>query len=121
MADISTIIADNSVLIAAIFGGAGVKVLDKLLARKNDAFDHAETIRTDMSTQINALREEIASNRNEINAKRRETDEWRAKYWLQVEETIELKAEIEGLRTELEMIKVRVFGPHFSPPTGSVG
>lgn len=111
--DVSTFVSENSVLISAIFGGAGVKVIDKFLSRKSDAFDHAEQLRDEMRIQIAGLRDEI-------NAKRIEADEWRSKYWVQMEETVQLKMEVEGLRNELELIKLRVFGPFTSPSTGSL-
>jgi len=99
--EVTTFISDNATLLSALFGGAGVKLLDKLLSKRGDAFGEAAKIREE-------LRQEIDSLRAEINTKRTEADAWRTKYWEQIEENIQLKSEVESLKSDLEDLKKQV-------------
>lgn len=99
--EVSTFISDNATLLSALFGGAGVKLLDKLLSKRGDAFGEAVKIREELRTEIDTLRAEI-------NTKRTEADAWRTKYWEQIEENIQLKSEIEDLKSDIEELKRQV-------------
>lgn len=99
--ELTTFISDNATLLSALFGGAGVKLLDKLLSKRGDAFGEAMKIREELRAEIDTLRAEI-------NTKRTEADSWRSKYWEQIEENIQLKSELEGLKLDLEDLKKQV-------------
>lgn len=99
--EVTTFISDNATLLSALFGGAGVKLLDKLLSKRGDAFGEATKIREELRSEIDTLRAEI-------NTKRTEADAWRTKYWEQIEENIQLKSEIENLKSDLDDLKKQV-------------
>lgn len=85
-------------LITAIFGGVGVKVLDKVMSKRSEAFNESAKIREELRQQVQLFREEI----EEWKA---EADEWRKKYWEQVEINIHQKSVLEVLRAEFESFK----------------
>lgn len=85
-------------LITAIFGGMGVKVLDKVMSKRSEAFTESSKIREELRGQIETLREEIEQ-------WKKEADEWRKKYWEQVEINIHQKGMLEMLRAEFEAFK----------------
>jgi peptidoglycan hydrolase CwlO-like protein len=99
--ELTTFISDNATLLSALFGGAGVKLLDKLLSKRGDAFSEATKIREELRSEIDTLRAEIS-------ARRTESDSWRGKYWEQVEENIQLKSEMESMKLDLEELKKQV-------------
>lgn len=66
----STIIA----LVAALFGGGGLKFLEHILSRNKD--------RTDLATQLrNELRGEVTALRDEMRQIEAELDKWKARYY----------------------------------------
>lgn len=99
LVDLSSLFTDNAAIISAIFGGAGVKLMDKLLSNRGENFGEATALRTELRVELTALHTEIAS-------KRSEADVWRAKYWEQIEENIKLKVRIESLQSDLDKIKL---------------
>jgi hypothetical protein len=91
--DLSSINETQAALLSAVFGGAGVKLLEKLLARRSDTFNESEKIRAELRTQLDTARKELEEAKNEA-------DDWRAKYWAQVQVCIELQAETEKIRAQ---------------------
>lgn len=92
--DLSSISETQAALLSAVFGGAGVKLLEKLLSRRSDAFTESEKIRAE-------LRAQLETSRKELDEWKTEADDWREKYWGQVQVCIELQSENEKLKNEL--------------------
>lgn len=86
---------------AALFGGVGVRLLDKLLTRRSENFNEGSAIRKE-------LREELETLRHENEAIRQEADMWRAKYWTQVEENVQNVADINALRAEKDELVAKL-------------
>lgn len=96
-------------LITAIFGGAGVEILKKVLARPIK--DDAAAIRDELRQHIDSLQAEIESLKKEAEQWKREGDEWREKYWAQVKENVDVRGEMEKLRIELTTLKDKLESP----------
>jgi peptidoglycan hydrolase CwlO-like protein len=92
--DFSTIGETQAALLSAIFGGAGVKILEKLISRHSDKFNEAEKIRSE-------LRGELEIAKKEVEDRKAEADEWREKYWHQVQLATEYLSEIEKLKNDV--------------------
>ena len=99
--DITEFVTNNAALVSALFGGAGVKFLDTFVSKRSVEFSEAAKIREELRLEVDTLR-------NESIAKRAETDGWRTKYWEQVEENLQLKSEIEGMKHDLEALRRQV-------------
>lgn len=84
---------------AALFGGIGVKVLEKMMNKKSEAFSDATQIRDE-------LRIEIANLRKEADEWKEEADEFRGKYYESIEENIQLNQQFESLRLEYQRLKL---------------
>jgi len=61
-------------LIGTIFGGAGLKIVENLLNKSKTQSDVAAQIRTELRTDVQALRDEIRKVETEL-------DMWKAKYY----------------------------------------
>jgi polyhydroxyalkanoate synthesis regulator phasin len=91
--------------LAAILGGVGVKVIDKLMSKRNEHFSEATRIREE-------LRLEITSLRLELDEWKSDADEWRIKYYSQVEENLKTLSEMEHLRSEVAALKALIHSVH---------
>jgi uncharacterized coiled-coil DUF342 family protein len=78
---------------AAIVGGIFFKLIEKLWLSKTVVDEHA-VLRKELREELDAVKDEIASLRDEV-------DEWREKYYSQVETTNELLFEVSVLKTRL--------------------
>ena len=85
---------------AAIIGGVFLKLIEKLWLSKTVVDEHA-VLRKELREELDAVKDEIASLREEV-------DEWREKYYHQVELTTTLQVQVNGLRCELEEHKERL-------------
>lgn len=79
--------------VAAIVGGVVLKLIEKLWLSKTVVDEHA-VLRKELREELDAVKDEIASLREEV-------DEWREKYYSQVETTNELLFEVSVLKTRL--------------------
>ena len=79
--------------VAAIIGGVVLKLIEKLWLSKTVVDEHA-VLRKELREELDAVKDEIASLREEV-------DEWREKYYSQVETTNELLFEVSVLKTRL--------------------
>jgi peptidoglycan hydrolase CwlO-like protein len=61
-------------LLGAIFGGAGLKLIEALLSRNRAKIDAATEFRKELREEVTLLREELSKARKEI-------DEWRERYY----------------------------------------
>lgn len=87
----------NSAIIAALGAlvfGAVMKIISKIADKRKDALSEHLELRKE-------LREELDAVKSEINILQKELDEWREKYYSQVEVTTFLQAELAALRIEL--------------------
>lgn len=85
-------------LITAICGGAGIKLVDKIMSKRSDTFNESAKIREELRTSVDQLREDIDKSKEE-------SDEWRQKYWEQVEVNIHLKGMFETLQLDFASLK----------------
>lgn len=87
----------NSAIIAALGAlvfGALMKFVSKLTDKRKDTLNEHLELRRE-------LREELDAVKAEINILQKELDEWREKYYHQVEVTTLLQAELAALRIEM--------------------
>jgi len=87
----------NSAIIAALGAlvfGALMKFVSKLADKRKDTLNEHLELRRE-------LREELDAVKAEINTLQKELDEWREKYYHQVEVTTLLQAELAALRIEM--------------------
>lgn len=86
--------------VVAILGGIGFKVVERFLNSKQFVEEHT-TFRKELREELNSVREEVTSLREEV-------DEWRNKYYHQLEISTELREEIGTLRAEIHEYKTKV-------------
>lgn len=103
----------NSVIVATIAGlvvGTITKIVNKSFDRKKDEFEQHVTLRKE-------LREELDAVRDELHILQKELDEWKQKYYHQLELTNSLKLDIVKLTEEVEEYK-RISGIYPSNDNG---
>lgn len=81
--------------VIAVVGGIVLKVVEKLWVTKSVVDEH--------STLRKELREELDTVKDELHKLQEEIDEWREKYYHQVETTNELLFEVSVLKAKLRM------------------
>jgi GrpB-like predicted nucleotidyltransferase (UPF0157 family) len=74
-------------LIGTVFGGAGLKTVETFLTRGQKKTDEAAILREE-------LRKEATSLREELRAVEKELDSWKEKYFLLLQEYLELKGKL---------------------------
>jgi F0F1-type ATP synthase membrane subunit b/b' len=97
MTDLFVVLEKYTPLLTGLLGGIGVKVLDKVMSKRSEAFNESTKIREELRQQVNALREEAEASKGEA-------DEWRQKYWEQVELNISQRGLLEDLRVEVDKL-----------------
>jgi uncharacterized coiled-coil DUF342 family protein len=80
--------------IGALFVGILMKVVSKLTDKRKDTLNEHLELRRELREELDAVKEEISTLQKEL-------DEWREKYYHQLEVTTLLQAEIASLRLEL--------------------
>lgn len=73
-------------LIGAVFGGAGLKLVEHLVNRSKLRIDAAADIREELREEINSLRKEVRVLSSDL-------DEWKNKYYLLLERFNRMKIE----------------------------
>lgn len=91
--------------VIALIGGVLIKVIEKLWVSKS-VVDEYSTLRKELREELDAVKEELSQLQNEI-------DEWREKYYHQVETTNELLFEVSVLKARLR--EYEDSGEHFIP------
>lgn len=86
----SAIIAAFGALIVGVF----MKFISKLTDKRKDALNEHLELRRELREELDAVKEEISTLQKEL-------DEWREKYYHQVEVTTLLQAELAAMRLEL--------------------
>lgn len=102
-------------LMAALGGGVGVKVIDRVLSKRSERFNEASQMRDELRLQISDLRDAVETHEKTIDEWRHEADNWRTKYWEQVAENVKLRGEFEQLRGDFEAFKAQTI--HKRPET----
>ena len=100
MTELLKLVMDSEVArtsVVAILGGIGFKVVERFLNSKQFAEEHT-SFRLELREELNTVRDEVSSMREEV-------DEWRTKYYHQLEISSELREEIGQLRAELSEYK----------------
>lgn len=72
-------------LIGTVFGGAGLKVIEQILSRGQKGADTATQMREE-------LRKESAGLKEELRTVEKELDAWKEKYFLLLQEYLEIKS-----------------------------
>lgn len=86
--------------LAAVSGGVGIKILEKLLSKRDTQFSDATQIRDELREEVTALREEVESYK-------KDAADWRQKYYDKVEESLAVRTELETLRAEFEVFRTK--------------
>jgi peptidoglycan hydrolase CwlO-like protein len=84
--------------VGALLAGALIQLANKFLNRKKDKLEEHLSLRKE-------LREELDAVKHELNELQKALDEWKEKYYHQVEVTNELKMEVQKLTDEIEEYK----------------
>jgi chromosome segregation ATPase len=99
-------------LVTAIFGGVGVKLLEKVMSKRSETFNESASLREELREQIQTLREEIETWKRQADEWKTEADTWRKEYWKQIEYNIQQKSKYEAdlgsLRNEIELLKSKL-------------
>jgi len=74
-------------LIGTVFGGAGLKIVEKVLSNGQGKIDAATQLRDELRKESSALREEIKQVEKEL-------DQWKEKYFILLQEFLEIKSHI---------------------------
>lgn len=85
--------------IGALFMGTVVQYINKLFNRKKDRLEEHLALRKELREELDAVKEEVQ-------ALQKALDEWKEKYYHQVELTNELKSEVIRLTDELTEYKL---------------
>lgn len=82
-------------LMAALFGGAGLKIIEKVLGRNKERVDIATQLRDELRTEIGALKEELRHIDENL-------DQWKRRYYslLQHYNDIRVKCASAGVKVE---------------------
>lgn len=100
--DVNTSLSQlNSAIIAALSGllvGAAIRLGNKFFDKKKEQLEEHVTLRKELREELDAVKEEI-------NLLRQQVDEWREKYYHQVELTNQLKMDVIRLTDELDEYK----------------
>jgi chromosome segregation ATPase len=84
--------------IGAVFVGGLVKLINKLVDGKKDRLEEHTTLRKELREELDVVKKELLRLQSEL-------DEWKSKYYTQVELTNELKLDILRLTDELNDYK----------------
>lgn len=77
-------------LIGTVFGGAGLKIIESVLSRGQGKIDTATQLRDELRKESTALRDEMKSVEKEL-------DQWKERYYLLMQEYLEIKAHMSAV------------------------
>jgi hypothetical protein len=86
-------------VVAGLIIGTIVKVVNKLLDRKKNMLDEHLSLRKELREELDAVKKELYALQDEI-------DEWKQKYYAQLQLNAELRLAIMKLTNELEEYKL---------------
>lgn len=67
-------------ILAALFGGVGVRVADKVLSKKSENWSEGVQIRTELRADLSATKNELTTVKTELNHCMDENDIWENEY-----------------------------------------
>jgi chromosome segregation ATPase len=88
-------------LVSAIFGGAGLKLIESWLSRAKVRADQGTVIREELRKEIDGLRSQLDKADAEEQRLEKQVEEWREKYWA-------LREEKQSVVTELTIVMERL-------------
>lgn len=97
----NTLTQFNSAIVAAFSGlvvGAAIRLGNKFFDKKKEQLEEHVTLRKELREELDAVKEELTLLRQQV-------DEWREKYYHQVELTNQLKMDVIRLTDELDEYK----------------
>lgn len=101
LAEANNLFNDSSGFIAAVAGvvvGGVIKIINKLLDRRKERLEEHIVLRKELREELDAVKEELHMLQKEL-------DEWKEKYYSQVELTNALKLDVAKLTDELNEYK----------------
>lgn len=78
-------------LLGTVFAGAGLKAVEAMLSRGQKKNDAAAQMRDELRKEGEALKAEAAKLREEIRTVEKELDQWKEKYYILLQNYLELK------------------------------
>ena len=81
-------------------GGIGIKFLDNILSRGQRKIDAATAMREELRKEGESLKREAAELREEIRKIEKELDSWKEKYYILLQELLELRSKVEDDKNE---------------------
>jgi len=104
MEELLTLIGDgqpsSAVILAVLAVGLG-KILEKFLNKHHVKFEESMVLRKQCRDDIDILRAELGKFRIEV-------DEWREKYWEQINKNSNLQTNINSLQFQVETLRAEV-------------
>lgn len=92
-------------LIGTVFGGAGLKLVEKWLNTSATKNDQQAKFREEYRMQIEDLQEELAKLLARLAVAEAELNEWKGRYWLLREETAGKVVELTAALAEIRILK----------------
>lgn len=83
-------------LLGTIFAGVGLELVRALLSRGQKRVDAATELRQELRQEGETLKAEAAKLREEIRQVEKELDAWKEKYFLLLQEYLEIKNQLGG-------------------------
>lgn len=81
-------------LIGTLLGGAGLKIIESFLSRGQKKVDTATAMREELRKESDSLKSDAAKLREEIRQVEKDLDAWKEKYFLLLQEYLEIKSQI---------------------------
>lgn len=88
-------------LLGTIFAGVGLEVIKNWFTRGQKKIDAATEMRQELRKEAEDLKADAAALREEIRKVEKELDAWKEKYFLLLQEYLEIKSQL-GIRDEDE-------------------
>ena len=88
-------------LIGTLFGGGGLELIRRALAKSKEREDSATSLRNELRTELNSLKHEMLEVEKEL-------DKWKLKYYELFEKYLLVKLQYEEALTELEKEGVKM-------------
>lgn len=96
-------------LIGTLFGGAGLKIIERYMNKGKEQVDFASQIRDELRKDLERYQEEVESYKEEVKGYKQEVREWKDKYYTLLEDQGKLKDtnldqqnQIGTLRTQIQ-------------------
>lgn len=80
-------------LLGTVFGGAGLKIIENVLSQGSKKVDAATALREELRKESTALRDELRQVEKDLDA-------WKEKYFILLQDYLELKSKVTGTSPE---------------------